>query len=389
MKAFILVFFGLILFSCDNEKNSTIRTIDVVASYPEIKNLSEIATDINYLPLETRPEALMRFVNNLKVTDTKYYINTVLELLCFDKSGKFLYKLDQQGRGPKEYVYLTDYDINPGKKQVMVLTSGKLIFYNENDTGFLYSKAIDLKLRPGYCDFIPGQDNVLLSFSASTGENKFQCVVINQQGDTLSKKLNYNAFKRISKVQMGFSIDNVIIRNDETLRIKGFLTDTMFTISNDYRFTPYMILNTADKGITTDFLANVPPPDMNSGSPAAAFLMLSEILETERLLLYRYYFQKQGYWVVYDKSSGETSQFDSKVLLKDDISGGLNIEPKFCYDGMLYSWTDALKFKEYMSKNAAIQNDLKKPERAAELRKIAEKIKEDDNHILIAITPKK
>jgi hypothetical protein len=119
------------------------------------------------------------------------------------------------------------------------------------------------------------------------------------------------------------------------------------------------------------------------------FLMLSEIIETERYLLYRYYYQKNGFWGVYDKNSGENRQFDVKSLIKDDISGGINIEPRFACNGILYSWTDAMTLKKYMSSVESKDIELKKPERAAELKRIAESIKEDDNNILIAITPRK
>ena len=53
---------------------------------------------------------------------------------------------------------------------MIVLTRGKLYFYNETDSGFALLKQLDLKLQPQYCDFFPDQDNILLSFTASTGE---------------------------------------------------------------------------------------------------------------------------------------------------------------------------------------------------------------------------
>jgi hypothetical protein len=392
MKLTTIILIALLFCSCKNEKTQSIITIDVQApNGHELKNLSEIATDIQYIPLETNPKALMRFVNYLKATDEKYYINTVLELLCFDKTGKFLYKLDKQGRGPEEYTYLADYDILPEKKLVMVLasSSGKLFLYNETDSGFQYIKKLDLKIRPQYCDFIPNQDNILLSFGASTGENKYQCIVINQNGDTILKRPNYFKFTRLSKVQMGFSSDNIINITNDILRIKGLLSDTMFTLTKEYDFVPYMIMNTGGKGVTPDFLSNIPAPVVDGGSPAAKFLQISAILETDRYMLHNIYFQKTGFWGVYDKTSGETHYFKTENLLKDDISGGINIEPKFCYDGILYSWTDALTFKEYMSDNIPQNQGLKNPKRAAELQKMAESIKEDDNHILIVITPKK
>ena len=391
MKHLSLIILALFLCRCGSKDNSTIRTIDLLAPGGEqITNLSEIAADIQYIPLETHPDALMRFVGYLKEGNDKFYINTVLELLCFDKTGKFLYKLDQQGRGPGEYIYLSDYDIKPEKNLVIVLTRGKLYFYNETDTGFNLQRQLDLKIQPNYIDFFPGQDNILLSFTASTGENKYQCVAITPEGDTLFKRTNYYTFTRTSKVVMGFNSDNIINKHDETIRIKGFLNDTIFTINSDFKFVPFMVLNSGGKSITTDFLANVPAPDMNSGtSPTAAFLAISEILELEKYLLCRYYYQEGSKWILYDKKSDQTFQFDGKELLRDDISGGINIEPKFVCNGNIYSWTDALKFKTYMSGDDFRNAEVKNPGRKAELEKLAESVKEHDNHLLIVITPKK
>ncbi len=385
-----LLILMLILYSCSNDSTTSIKSIDVLTpTGPELKNLSDIATDIQYIPLETHPKALMKFVSGLKVTDDKFYIRNVSELLCFDKSGKFLYKLNKQGRGPEEYLYLSDYDINPEKKEVVVLSGDKLVFFNELDTGFRYSRQLNLDIRPQYCDFIPNQDNILLSFAASTGEKDYQCIIINQQGDTLFKRTNYYRFTKNSRVVMAFSIDNAINRNNDELNIKGFLTDTMFTITKDYKFIPCLILNTGGNGITTDFLANVPLSDISSSVPMQKFVMFSEIIETDRYLLYRYSFQENGFWGVYDKKSGENRQFNVKALIRDDIAGGINIEPRFACNGILYSWTDALTFKKYMSSDESKDIELKSPERAAELKRIAESIREDDNNMLIVITPKR
>jgi 6-bladed beta-propeller len=391
MRYLALIILTLFFCSCGNKDNSTIRTIDLLSpGGQQVTNLSEIADDIQYIPLETHPDALMKFVGSLKEGNDKFYINTVLELLCFDKTGKFLYKLAQQGRGPGEYIYLSDYDIMPEENQVIVLTRGKLNFYNETDTGFNLQKHLNLKIQPNYVDFFPDQDNILLSFTASTGENKYQCVGITHEGDTLFKRPNYYKFTRISKVVMGFNSDNIINKYDDKMRIKGFLNDTIFTINNDFKFVPYMVLNSGGKSITTDFLANVPAPDMSSGtSPTAAFLAISEILEVEKYLICRFYYQKGSTWILYDKNNDQIVQFDGKELLKDDISGGINIEPKFACNGLIYSWTDALKFKTHMSGDEFRNAEVKNPTRKTELEKLAESVKEDDNHLLIVITPKK
>jgi len=391
MRYLALIILTLFFSSCKSKENQAIKTIYVLSpAGPEIKNLSEIATDVQYIPLETSPEALLRFVGFFKELNNKFYINTGREILCFNKSGKLLYKHNPQGRGPNEYVYIYDYDIRPEKNLMIVLTRGKLYFYNETDTGFALLKQLDLQLQPQYCDFLPNEDNILLSFTASPGENKYQCVCISPEGDTLFKRPNYYSFTRISKVVMGFSSDNIINKNDGIIRIKGFFGDTIFTINRDYKYIPFIVLNTGGKSMTTDFLANMPIPDMNSGtSPVAGFLQISEVLEVERYLFYKYSYQKGVTWGTYDKSTGQTHPFDGKELLKDDISGGINIEPRFACNGIIYSWTDALKFKTHMSGDEFRKAEVKNPTRKAELEKLASSVKEDDNHLLIVITPKK
>jgi len=109
----------------------------------------------------------------------------------------------------------------------------------------------------------------------------------------------------------------------------------------------------------------------------------------ERYLFYKYSYQNGVTWGAYDKNTGQTHPFDGKELLKDDISGGINIEPRFACNGLIYSWTDALKFKTHMSGDDFRNADVKNPGRKAELEKLAESVKEDDNHLLIVITPKK
>jgi hypothetical protein len=89
------------------------------------------------------------------------------------------------------------------------------------------------------------------------------------------------------------------------------------------------------------------------------------------------------------KCCGQSHPLDSKILLKDDISGGLNVEPKFACNGLIYSWTDALAFKKHMSGDDFRKAEVKNPNRKTELEKLATSVKEDDNHLIIVITLKK
>lgn len=390
MKYMGLLIIVLLLICCSRQRSS-IPEIDILApDGQEIKNLSEIAADIQYVPLETRPEALMRGVNYLKVKNERYYINTVLEILCFDESGRFLFKLSQQGRGPGEYTYLPDFDVHPEKDLMILLTLNKLFFYNITDTGFVRLRELDMKMKPRQIDFIPGSDDILLTFESSSGEHKYQSVGITQQGDTLFKRPNFYSFVRNSKVVMGYNIDNAINKVDGELTIKALLSDTVYRINKDHEFVPGMIINTEGKGLTADFLANVPAGAAASGiDPSADFLHITSFLEAERFTFCRYRYLKSGKWIVYDNKAGRSNYFDVKTLLKDDISGGPGIEPKFVCNGVIYSWTSALALKTWLSGADFRNAEAKDQKRRSELEKLAATLQEDDNHVLIAITPNK
>lgn len=389
MKPFYLILF-LLCISCGSGNNQPgVITINVeTPDGTEIRNISDIATDVRYIPLETHPDALMKFVNYLKTGNDKFYISTVLEILCFDKSGKFLYKLSQQGRGPGEYVYLSDYDIWPEKDQMVVITRGKLNFYNEIDTGFNLVKQLDIKKQPGYVDYM-NDGNLLLSFSVANGENKLQNVVLTPAGDTLYKRPNTKAFTRISKAVMGFSADGIILKNNKSMRFKDILNDTVFSISDNYTFEPYMILNTGGNNINTDYLANVPLPDNSGNNPMARYILISDVNEVDRYFWFNWSYQRAVHRSIYDKREGKTHFFDSKMFLRDDISGGKNIEPKFVCNGLIYAWTDALTLKNHLDSDEFKNAEVLIPARKKELEQLAETLKEDDNHILIEITPRK
>jgi hypothetical protein len=74
-------------------------------------------------------------------------------MLCFDKSGKFLFKLNRKGRGPEEYEYLSDYDIN-AKNLIMVVSSAKeIMLYQQNKEGFNFTNKINLTYSPQIINF--------------------------------------------------------------------------------------------------------------------------------------------------------------------------------------------------------------------------------------------
>lgn len=66
---------------------------------------SIFATDVQYIPLETNKNSLLRVVNQIRMNDSIIAISDYRKLLLFSKEGAFLSRLGQVARG-RANIYL-------------------------------------------------------------------------------------------------------------------------------------------------------------------------------------------------------------------------------------------------------------------------------------------
>jgi hypothetical protein len=377
-----------ILASCGRQTEAQDIVFDLLASTrSEITNLSEIASDVQYIPLQTVDQSLIKYIYGMKTGVDKYYINTLKEILCFSKDGRYLYNLSKNGRGPEEYTYINDWDICPSKNILAILVRGKILFYTETGDGFVYSKVLNCSGQPGYLNFGPDQNSILLSYRSSEGNEPFRYLLINLKGDTIKKITNSYRYEKTSKWMFASNSENVIFGFDKRLNFKFWLSDTVYTLDRDNRVTSTMIFDSHGKQITTRALAEFTDKTMSE------YLTVNSIMESSRYLFYRYYFEKAGYYKIYDKVTKKLSFITMKSLkdtkwLNDDITGGVDIEPKFCINGILYASVEALTLKKHVASDAFKNSVVKNPEKKKALQKLADSLDETDNPVLIIVTPK-
>lgn len=133
---FLIIVALSLLLSCSSKKENNsidLRVIDVAGSIGggRVINLSEIASEILYVPLETTPESLVGGFSNENHYENGllYYFMGDKSIKIFDKNGKYLKVLDRKGRGPQEYEYLGDFSIDYETGNLLVQTSRKIVEY--------------------------------------------------------------------------------------------------------------------------------------------------------------------------------------------------------------------------------------------------------------------
>src|SRR5665648_105250 len=236
MKTIILIILTLFTCSCGrkstNETSNADSAIEIdLLSEPEstVTKLSEIATNVEYIPLQTTESSLISsFVLKIVSIDNRIYIqNSGLggEILCFDIDGKFLFKLDKTGRGPEEFLSITDFDVSSDNKILIILSilNHKLLVYGISDMGFTFQRSITLKDPAPYrVSIVPETDNAFLAIPPWRGTEPTLSLLINTIGDTIHLKPNCYKYKmlrkrnyRASNEMHVYSFGNMVCFNEE------------------------------------------------------------------------------------------------------------------------------------------------------------------------------
>lgn len=117
------LFFCLLVFAftaCTNTDTEELINLSALTqpSYREVFSSTKI------VKLETKPESMLAGINQVEYFDGHYYVfdGKQQAIFCFTDAGYFVYKLQEQGRGPGEYVYVQSFTLDKFNKQLILLS---------------------------------------------------------------------------------------------------------------------------------------------------------------------------------------------------------------------------------------------------------------------------
>lgn len=141
MRLFICFALILLATSCTKKEADTRKIVVDVNEIQESIPISQIFDSLAYIPLETTKESLFKQIDKLRMDrDGNFYIldkKGVNAIYKFDKQGRFQARIGYSGKGPREYMEITDFCLygdtiveiyDAGKQKRMQYTaSGKFI----------------------------------------------------------------------------------------------------------------------------------------------------------------------------------------------------------------------------------------------------------------------
>jgi len=137
-KVFLILIIFIALFSCKQSRQEADdyaeHTVDI--NNPVKISIDKFITDFDTIRLEVTNESLMRNASVIHIMDDRFYIKTNRSsgIYVFDLKGKYLFKINDKGQGPNEYIQITGFEVDPVNKRIIIADSfsKKILVYNKD-----------------------------------------------------------------------------------------------------------------------------------------------------------------------------------------------------------------------------------------------------------------
>ncbi|MDY0342623.1 MAG: 6-bladed beta-propeller [Lentimicrobium sp.] len=326
--ALIVLLSTTILHSCNKRTpNKKIEEISVnLNQFRDTIRLTDLFSSVKAVRLETNEQSILGEFNKIVLYQDTLYISTGTEILVFDIDGNFIRKHATHGKGPGEYLSISDILIDPEKQYIIILdaTSQKIITYDKN-FGFISEFSTN---RYAMNFAMASDGNILLYCGYDTGGAELGHVEIYKNGKLISSHLPVDPIKakylhfRMFDL-LGYYGDHVVLtipHNDTVYYLDSSLFYPRYTINIGNKRIPDEIYKQEYKDIA-DFSLNT-----LLGSNLAYGIF--GYLESGNHLFFRYderkkeegspYGRLEKYFVLHHKATGKSKV--SNVIIDDVIS---------------------------------------------------------------------
>lgn len=305
----VLVLSASIFVSCKDkdkiaEGNNQIIHFDVSGWTNNHKIPWTVISKLKFIPLETNANCIMGEPRKLCLHNNKFYLTDMgvnKRIFIFNTSGNYLGSIGSYGKGPGEFINLTDFFINKTQNQLFVLDNDqrKVIVYDLQTAKFLY----DFKITFSAHDFAMIDDNKLVFYS-KVPQNKsgksFSIAIMN-----LDDK-SYNWFLAQDELDTSLSGINSIFQSFNTY-YAPYLKDIVYRITSN-SIEPAILFNFGQNKLPEERLKDF------RKNPRIILDLLKErkdwiygienVLETDKFLTFNLEVSRNTVIVIYSKETG-------------------------------------------------------------------------------------
>ncbi|BDD11063.1 hypothetical protein FUAX_34950 [Fulvitalea axinellae] len=328
-KRLPLLFLIAILFgACSSEADKGFSVFPVDPDNTAPADITEIAENVEVIPLETADSCMVGKWMQAKVTpDYLFVASARTKLFQFDRKGKFLRQIGKPGKGPGEYGNrFSDFAVSPKDEMVYMLSRKKVMAYSF-DGAFMGSFPTG-----GFGEFIHYKDGVLRVFSKEFGVK--------------SEGKQYNVYNLHSYDSKGTIIDSLSVNKVHTPKMVVSVgpAGTQYFASaggNDYVFAPVMVRELGQNDTlfqlkNRKLKASVLLDFGEKGRGENRAISLMNLFRTERYLFSSYMYERKSRMYCRDMKTGKEFNLVNGFSVPEWSETPLMLLPLDVTDNKLY-----------------------------------------------------
>jgi len=348
--------------------------------------LSEIASKIEYFPLETDEDCFIAEVTQLFTFNNRFivYDRSQQKVLIFDKNGKFINRIGKQGRGPGEYIEILRVNFNPYDSIIVIKDNG----YNFYDINGKFLRRTLIYPMIGQIAFL--NNNIVFSFDRPefVFNDGFQIAICDNNFKLKKQFINRNN-EGITKLNMSKIMGNMmncLQYFSDTLSFWEYKYDTIFRIPDSKTCFPRYAFKYSNK---QGFYMSSDNPHQDGTR------VIERMIETNNYIFLKLFNQFDKAFIneiIFDKRKKEaySLKFPEKVYgILNDIDGGPEILPrKVLDDGRIYTTFSGFKLKQLLEEEPYSKIKPIDKEKSKQFLDLVKDSKLQDNPIIMLTTLK-
>ena len=242
----------LLLGSCNRNADITNSSSDysmdtIVCASTSDTPLDSIIAKIEYVKLQSTEEHPVGGIDNLLITPEHIIVadrHLAKSIFIFDRQGKIQTVISRHGRGPQEYLSISDIVLTPDQKRIAVLDNyGKKILYFDLAGNYLFHKV--LSLYAGELKYLDDENILIVTYGMGTEDpglasyphnnDLLYCIDTTMQ---IKKSFMPNQF---SKELSSYCTPNVKQFNNSQVFASHIYSDTIYQVTPEGMIPKYWI----------------------------------------------------------------------------------------------------------------------------------------------------
>lgn len=201
--------------------------------------LDSIFENFRYIKLELTPNSIIGNYDKILFKNDTIFIleksNSQQSIFAFNMKGKFLFKVDEKGNGPGEYIQIDDFYVDSKGKYIGVLSNSKILKYNFNGE-FIG----DFNFKDDFIKEIEFKNNDLFIYKAPYCDTK-SCYSFGVF-DIKKGSMLFEDYPQVQEIShFPYNKGDYLTSNSENVFVNFLYNDTIYTTNKEHLEPRYFL----------------------------------------------------------------------------------------------------------------------------------------------------